>query len=641
MPRLKPGTRPFRQKMVELSDDDIEGRNAPGLYVPNSKAQRQTLVGRGGRNSYLLGTRASEQALAQALAQLFDLYVDSAAGSDSNDGTTESAPLATLSAAQTAATGIGDGVRIGLKAGSSWSGAGESLRLTSLDNGKIDVYGDIATNGAPEIDCSDEVSSWTKDSSFTNLYYADVTLPSNITTGLTYAIPFEDGSMLVRSSSKSDADATPFRYFNEYPDEVTANGDGTYTVRVWVHATASTDPGSNGSTYRVTTRETAIWVRDGWTIRGVHAKRNARDSGSIIGGSDILIDRCIMEWGNTHSGQFESGTVRDSIIINASYGGSSRETGASEMFVAFRNDASGLTIKFQNCGFIQEDGLWLSGEDRSENRGIFYHKDSGSDYSKAENEGCWFINLSAGITGRALDPISHKGIYARNCNKFTGQNAPSLSVEGLIAINDSGSTASIPIDIPNNGGDLTVTNSGFVNTLNRGQISSLQDLGDVAITQCTFDTPGVSFNAAGFDIAGNVGTINHSRNIIRAAQRMWTMDGDATTWLNDDNIYNNTEDFGQKWQINATDVTSLSDLQTQTGAEGNSVISAPNFQGNTATGDFRTSSADVDSRNAGMQRYYDLNQRQMVDGVLDGFPNVPTTVAEARTYVADPSAWTF
>lgn len=83
-------------------------------------------------------------------------YVDSVTGSDTNSGTSESAPLKTLAAASAITCGAGD--KILLKAGSVFDGSFRANGSGTAENPVIfGAYGDVDTLGKPVIRSSDDV----------------------------------------------------------------------------------------------------------------------------------------------------------------------------------------------------------------------------------------------------------------------------------------------------------------------------------------------------------------------------------------------------------------------------------------------------------------------------------------------------
>lgn len=64
-----------------------------------------------------------------------------------------------------------------------------------------------------------------------------------------------------------------------------------------------------------------------------------------------------------------------------------------------------------------------------------------------------------------------------------------------------------------------------------------------------------------------------------------------------------------------------------------------NGAGTRLTGTFADGTTPITA--AGPQAYWDFNQRAVVSGVIPGFPTVPSSAADARTYIENPAAWDF
>lgn len=232
----------------------------------------------------------------------YDIYVDSETGSDSNSGTGPCDALATLGAAQTAATAIGDGASIGLARGSYWR---EELRLNSLESVTVAGYGE---GNLPIIDGAETVEGWEATDGTDNVYETTVTFPTMVQ-GNYYTTLLEDGEMLTRVADEATVEATPASFY-------TSSDDGTATVMV--HATNSTNAGSNGKMYQISYREVGLYLGDYATVRYVHTKNQKFNDGSLVVGYNSTIEHSVAENGHYHNALAGGGsTVRFNTFKNA------------------------------------------------------------------------------------------------------------------------------------------------------------------------------------------------------------------------------------------------------------------------------------------------------------------------------------
>lgn len=249
-----------------------------------------------------------------------DIYVDSVAGSDLNDGRAATRPLRTLAAARELAERLGDGVRIGLVAGSEWR---ESLDLSNLSRVTVTATGDVAANGLPVIRADDPLpeTGWQtaadRGDALTSTYSREVSW--TVSGGEILLDYFEDegfdpAAKPVWVLNKATVDATPGSWcvtgiYNNGGDPLAASGTGT----LFVHPFGSTDPRSDGKARSFTTRDVCLRVGDDSTVRRVFGRRNGHWLGSIIGGLRCTFDHCLMAEAPGHCGYMHSGLFTDCV----------------------------------------------------------------------------------------------------------------------------------------------------------------------------------------------------------------------------------------------------------------------------------------------------------------------------------------
>lgn len=229
----------------------------------------------------------------------FRLYVDSINGDDDNDGTSPSKAFATLSALGTVAANE----RIGIAKGSSFR---ESLVLTNAGI-SIGTYG---TGDKPVISGADVITGWTLTAAQTNTYEKAVVCGSGELSTSIYVRAFEDGARLTRQTSIANVEANAGSYY-------AAGTHPNYTI--YVHATGSGNPESNGKEYEVTTRAYGITagttVHD-ITVEGVQTERSCHIDGSLVlRGLRNVVRNCDVLHGSKHnlligSGRLIGGSVK-------------------------------------------------------------------------------------------------------------------------------------------------------------------------------------------------------------------------------------------------------------------------------------------------------------------------------------------
>jgi hypothetical protein len=172
-------------------------------------------------------------------------HVDSVAGDDGDAGT-YAAPLKTIAALLGKAIQAGDA--IWLKRGSSWR-----ERIYGLPNNtSVRAYGD-ASDPKPILDGADIIpaGSFTKTDGQTNVYQLTLTWAGSEWATNNGLRIWEDGAtstdMLTHVADVATCDATPGSWAGE---EIPTTNPTT----VYIHPTASDDPGTSGSVYSTARR---------------------------------------------------------------------------------------------------------------------------------------------------------------------------------------------------------------------------------------------------------------------------------------------------------------------------------------------------------------------------------------------------
>lgn len=274
--------------------------------------------------------------------EIFDYYVSSThdedgvararAGSDVNDGLTPATPFATISALPT----ITAGMRIGLDRGSYFR---EQIATPGADASGV-VVGAYGAGRLPILDAADVAGAWAKTAGRTSIYDQVWTFTTAVGEFLSL---WEDGVRLRWVASLDLCDATAGTYYVP-----TLNGTST---TIYVHATGSGDPDSNGKTYEISRRHTAITAGINWIVSDTRGKRPLNRSGALLGGVGAEFHRCIGEDGTSHNIQITSGgRAVDCIGWKCDW----NDRVGFTTFVAFAIDGRASSAEFVRCISVLE-----------------------------------------------------------------------------------------------------------------------------------------------------------------------------------------------------------------------------------------------------------------------------------------------
>jgi hypothetical protein len=230
----------------------------------------------------------------------FEYYVDSRFGSDSNTGDSPDQAFASLTALNTLLAGTYDNISIGLARGSEFSGQMLGSPTAVANRCEIKAYG---SGKLPVIDPRSAASGWSKTGGFTNIYQIEWTpqLGSDVAPQM-----WEDGVRMTRVASQATCDSTPGSY---YASTSYSNG---VAAPLYVHASDSGDPASNGKTYLTTNKIAGIYLIGHYNrVAGVRAISGQSDNGCIVlRGRFQNVEDCVAQDGSKHHILIGSGNVR-------------------------------------------------------------------------------------------------------------------------------------------------------------------------------------------------------------------------------------------------------------------------------------------------------------------------------------------
>lgn len=359
----------------------------------------------------------------------YDIYANSATGSDTNDGLTDATPLQNLSAVKAAAVAHGSGVRIALARGSHWR---EELDLRSIENASVHGVGDPLLP-LPKIDCSDIAlgGSFTKTGGRTNVYQISVAhaLSGSAPFTARWFRAWEDGERLkwVASVELCDAEAGTFHC----PDQ----GALTNPVVVYVHPTGSGSPVSNGKLYEFSARDSALHVGPGYDVRDLHTTRNTHKDGSFRSYYSVgRATRVLASDGLIHNLWIGAGGTAEGCVAYDCEPSTWRSGTAATLFITFVPEGSPLTTSYKDC-------TAYSAQESSAHDGFYSHTNGG------ENK---------------LARIEHVGTRTFGCCNIMAGDTTELYVKDAF-IEHFPSRADVTTSISCWYGDLSVENATIIN----------------------------------------------------------------------------------------------------------------------------------------------------------------------------------
>jgi hypothetical protein len=359
----------------------------------------------------------------------FDYYVDSVNGNDANDGLTSATAFATISALPAIATGK----RIGLARGSHWR---EQLTI-AVNSVAVGAYGSGAN---PLLDASDivPVGDWSKTGGQTNVYQATVAADLSV---ITWVNAWEDDVFLARAASIAACDAAPGSY---YPSSDTVGP----TITLYVHATDSGNPASNGKVYETSARQSGLMANpySNITATGITTRRNCHNDGSLRTGRYARRTNGRFEDGGKHNVYVSDGSTLTDCVADDLYYNSVSAT----LFVHHETTPAGLGVTYTRCQAIkrtaQQGAQGWNGHSSSGNFGLVQWIDCEATLCGYSGGGgtteiwtrCIATGAVTGFTGgAATNTVEYIACEAHDCTDagYTASLAPSIIFRGSLAEN--------------------------------------------------------------------------------------------------------------------------------------------------------------------------------------------------------------
>jgi len=571
------------------------------------------------------------------------LFVDSVSGDDGNDGRAAGAALATLGAALDLAE---DGEVIGLARGSFWR---EEMDLTGLVAPTVKAYG---TGSPPRITGADIIAGWSLVGGTTNVYGATITHDAG---GSNRLRVYEDGGLLERVLTEEECDGQAGSFV------ILVGSDGSPST-LKIHPSDSIDPTVNGKVYEVTVRTHVIAGGPNCTVMGIETERAISNNGSADLGShpNGRLERVIASDGSKHNLGIGSGVMRDCIAYHAD--DVTALEASNTAFVAFIDDGRGQSAAVIRCGLIGP----APGADFTAH-GNTYPMDS------AFAEQLWVYQTLAFASAWT----SNVGSFYKGVNNFPGGGGGNTKL--LVDIRDNGSPCAPGQYLAETAEDCVIVKRQSTNfnpvfqpsgtyAAVYSHLSMFNETSFVAGNPTFWVSNGtadmeltvnfcVMFNGAGLMMIPSGGVYVGDHNVFIAGYP-----GDSTTPVH-------FHHYALSW------ITNLAAWQAGTGQDTNSVYleRADQTPGNANAfwlgvalglnngpldGDWRVNSNarvfdganvahigqfpdGVPITQAGARNHWDWDARASAAGPPMRWPVVPSNLSEARTYINNPTDWSF
>jgi len=371
-----------------------------------------------------------------------NLWVNNTVGSDSNTGSF-SAPFATVSHAMGVATS-GQLIAVYGGPGPSYNSGLNCVGQLRYPESVTMAAGValLGYGGCPSyFDCADPVSSgaWSKSAGYINLYQATVTTANQAGTG--FLCVWENGVCgpnfpYVSTLAALDSATNGYYVANQF-------GISGTSQTIYVHATGSGNPASNGNLYEYTNRAQGINSSvSGSVIANVQCGRQQSNNGCFEADSNAFVSNITALYGTKHNALLGGGVTGNNLLIaNSYYAG-----GSKNQLVIFASNPNGADVTLNNLVTINtvESG-----------GAVFGHTNAGEFGSITLNN----PNLGAGTGG-------YSGVYAAKQILTGGSIANALVVNGTLDV-VSGVTITGQVTI---GGTVTIANSTIIGTFVNGCI---------------------------------------------------------------------------------------------------------------------------------------------------------------------------
>lgn len=308
-------------------------------------------------------------------------YVNQEIGSDSNSGTSVTAPFLTvaklltvLTCGQSAAIYGGSSAQLKYREQFTGSVCSDSNRQSLVGYG----------NFQPLLDASEVIASgsFTKTVGRTNIYQADVVFNAN-----GFARAWEDNLSLLRRSSLTQLDSMVGYFIVSDPSLSTPS-----TLTLYIHATGDDNPASNGKVYEYNKRTAGVFSQSRMTVSNVYTRRQLSNNGSLEVGPNSFITNLTANDGTKHNALIHKGTTIRYCSLNDSY-----YDGQGKIALVLNDNApTGEDAWIESC--IYTEALETGGA------GFYGHVNSSGNYGTVTCKNCGTgVGVASAISGFLSD----------------------------------------------------------------------------------------------------------------------------------------------------------------------------------------------------------------------------------------------
>ena len=458
-------------------------------------------------------------------------YVDSSAGSDTNDGLSRGLAKATV--ADVADYTVAANDCIGLDDGSAWR---EKLTIAT-DYTKVVAVG---SGSAPELRCDDVLTnaSFVKTVGRTNIYEYSLAVQTDAN-GAEWPGIWVDGTRLTFAANLATCDSTPGTFYHGTVTDTTP-------ITLYVHPPGSTDPTADGKVYEAPIRTAGVdtYSAQYATVSGIKARRNYSSYGSIVGGRYSLIKDCVVVDGNTHNMLVRAGsTVRNCTFLDAY-----NHTTSPTLLVCFDTSPP--------AGVVVEDCDFSLTTYNANMIGSYMHVSSGNNFPSLLMRRCTFDNIGQPMSAANCDLVTATDCEISNfvtgfkfgCNAtITGLVISAAKSGGVLGISDAAG--------------ITWVIDGATGTFNStGNLFSVHNNTDFTLKNSTLVGMNTILRGTG---TGQRWTHRNNTYTGGLASLVFNLPADAIV----DSDYNSYGGAAGGWKLGSTTYPTLADWQNATGQD--------------------------------------------------------------------------
>jgi hypothetical protein len=516
---------------------------------------------------------------------------------------------------------------------------GSSFREEISTATSIVSYG---SGAAPIIDGANVVTGWTLTAGQTTVWQQSVTIDVVDISRLT---AYQNGLLLLRVANVATCASTPGSFVD--PGEPLSS-----PVTVQINPGGANNPNTDGNTYEVSVREYGIQCSgDDSVVIGINTKRQLINNGScILIGLGQTIINVLAQDGTKHNLWTGNGSnVVDSICCR--WDAPTSVEPVNNPIISYANSPetlSGNTISLTRVGVFSDVGYV------SNSAAYYDHDDLMTLLTNFNAQQVW-IGGCNGI-GPIAKNVTVNGYFATLSSEFGVGATADNGALNYIQVNDTvfaNTNQDFSFAPASAGGPIVLSHSvlyddgsnnaciNFNSTLNKVKLSFLNWVFYHAANRRTF------FDSTGWT-SGSL-TLKYCIFMHSTGGNMLVIPT-TVPYVGDYNVFVGATATSLSLTYNGTTYTTLATWQAATGQDMHSIALGASdvaalFSGTVANGDFRLGSTGAGAQaaaiGAGPQFHWDWVAKAVASGPPSRWPTPPLTLANAQTYIQNPSAWSF